>query len=402
MRWFDYSQRSSSMPKPIISLIFGMLSIYDHADLSSVSRLMNQISSLPASSYGFLRLRASFVSECCNNRAYLFNWTHDLAAIPSLGGRVLGCHIRTRRVIIRQHIDSEKFQAFNAALKTLQELKWCSHLRWHLNGFDLTSISGMTSLQHLNIEWGGGGIFTIPLESLPSLTSLSSLKASFANLAKIPNPLLLHHLAITEIFDWSSKDDGIEASFTQLFRFKSLHTLQLGGTSDQYLISRSRLTALLASLTQLQRLCISSIEPLSTTELKESPTTWFGSIPLSLNDITYFQRDGDLTSLLGFPSLSKLELYWPCSNWNEVVELLAPKLVSLTFPGVRSFGEVLPSIAKCTRLTSLIINNASGANVVNFNELKALPLKKLDWHVSFDGNILLRLFIAQSIKRLHF
>jgi hypothetical protein len=42
---------SSSLPQTIISFIFSLLSIYDHADLSQVSKLMNQISALPSSSY---------------------------------------------------------------------------------------------------------------------------------------------------------------------------------------------------------------------------------------------------------------------------------------------------------------------------------------------------------------
>jgi hypothetical protein len=47
---FDFNRLSSLMPQAIIRSIFNMLSIYDHADLSSVSQFICQIARLPASS----------------------------------------------------------------------------------------------------------------------------------------------------------------------------------------------------------------------------------------------------------------------------------------------------------------------------------------------------------------
>jgi hypothetical protein len=67
----------------------------------------------------------------------------------------------------------------------------------------------------------------------------------------------------------------------------------------------------MSSVTQLQRLSIGYID-LSEEDLKESPSTLFGSIPLSLIEICYYRDDAaDMTSLLAFPSLTKLQLYSP-------------------------------------------------------------------------------------------
>jgi hypothetical protein len=142
------------------------------------------------------------------------------------------------------------------ALKSLERTKWCTQFHWCANyEFDASLISALTSLRHLNIENHEDDDNTkLPLESFPKLTSLAINMFSLALLAKIQNPLLLHHLAINEIEDWHK--DG---NFAELLRFKSLHTLRLSGDTKRYPINRLRMSALMSSLTQLQRLSIYSI-----------------------------------------------------------------------------------------------------------------------------------------------
>jgi hypothetical protein len=341
------------------------------------------------------------------NRANVFNWSdgrNDLVILNALG-RVLHHHIRTTRVTIRHEVGKDKFMAFHKSFESLKEMKWCTHLNWYIriyvDGLDLSSMSGMTSLQQLTLDCLGGTWNTpwmkdqskLPLECLPSLTSLTIRGLELTHLAKIQNPLLLCHLDISYIYDWRAENhvtsvplqwSGI-GSFAELLRFKSLHTLRLGSDGKFYRISRLRMRALLASLTHLQRLSIDAFEPLSILEMKESPSTWFGPIPLSLNDIRYFQREADLTSLLAFPSLTKLQLWSP--EWHHLVKL-APKLLSLTLCNLGMLpSKGLLSIGKCTRLTSLILGEGNARGFFNLKELKALSLKKLTWHnVDSHGN----------------
>jgi hypothetical protein len=313
----------------------------------------------------------------------VFHWSHNRAEKRTSHelGRQLHRHIRTTHVIIYRW--SESINAFNASLKSLRELKWCTHLSWCvLDRLDLSPVSGMTSLQHLDIN-----LLThlrdeykpkLPLDCLPNLTTLTINRMDLADLKKIPNPPLLQHLAIWDMYDWNLEDDDIRR-FTHLLQFNSLRTLRLGHNDKQfYNISRLDMIALMSSLTQLQRLSIESIESLSPMEMKKSPSTWFGTIPPTLNDIRYFQPDPDLTPLLAFPSLTKLELTWPASHWDDFIKL-APKLVSLTFPHVDFSEAALTTIGKCTRLTSLIIDGGRAFDGFNLTQWRALPLKKLTW-----------------------
>jgi hypothetical protein len=283
------------------------------------------------------------------------------------------------------HMRNLGINGLQSITKSLGELKWCTHFDWLIYyRFDISSISGMTSLQHLNVDGYDGDASKFPLECFPNLKHFTINVFTLAHLVKIPNPLLLRHLAITIIPDWCTEvtSDNM-GPFAELLRFKSLQTLQLGDSP----MSRSHMSLIMSSLTQLQRLSIDSIEALSPIELKESPSsTWFGTIPPTLNEICYFQYDANLTPLLAFPSLTKLQLNGPQTSWDDLIEL-APKLLSLTLDDVSLEEDGVKSIGKCTRLTSLVINDGRTWDLFNLNEWKSLSLKQLTWtSVHSEGN----------------
>jgi hypothetical protein len=305
-------------------------------------------------------------------------------------GRLLRRHIHTRSSIIYQDISKYNFDATNTAVQSLKELKWCTHLNWRVKSYwrgsdeprlDISPIGHLISLQQLHIELSDGDEAELPLECLPHLTSLTINQLSLAQLAKIPNPLLLHTLSIAEICDWDEvEDDDDYSTFAELLSFQSLRILRLGDNGKQsHHLNRSHISALMLSLTQLQRLCIDPIA-LSPTELKQSPSALFGSIPSTLNEIRYVQHyKGTLTPLLAFPSLTKLELKNPSSSsWVDLVEL-APRLVSLKLETVSFDEKSLRFISQCTRLTSLNIDYGTALKLLNWDEWKALPLKVLKW-----------------------
>jgi hypothetical protein len=386
------------MPQTLISIIFSMLSIYDHADLSSVSRLMNRVSILPTSTLELYHnlTHSPFVCFVMNQgllpqygfiySSHVFNWTNTRWGKEKheLDQQLLR-HRRTRSVIIHR-------RAFHQPLKSLNELKWCTQLNWHVEYLlDLSSISGMISLQQLNLNYYKGDPSSIPLEYLPNLTSLTLRKCRLIHLAKIPNPLLLHHLAIAEISDWYS--DGTAAQppyigsrFPEILRFISLRTLRLSRDANdfqQHRMDRLRMAALMSSLTQLQQLGIDSFEPLSEIEKNEPPSTWFGTIPLSLNEISYYEPTRDLTPFLAFPSLTKLELFQSDYNWDSLSEL-APNLLSLALRNIND--ATFKIISKCTRLTSLIIVGGTISKLPNLDQLTSLPLKQLTLtNIDSDG-----------------
>jgi hypothetical protein len=325
-----------------------------------------------------------------------WNATNNREMVAALG-HILRRHVRTRRINIPPLNNPRFIELFNKSLESLKELKWCTHFNCtFLYGIDFSSISGMTSLQHLNIESQVSDGSSLPLECLPNLTSVAIV--NLADLAKIQNPLLLHHLDISVMETWDKEGivepSDIHSQFVQLLRFKSLRTLRIGDHS----INRLQMRALMSSLTQLQQLSIYSIE-LSEEDLKESPSAWFGSIPLSLIEIRCSQSTVDLTPLLAFPSLTKLELDRP--NLKGLVEVTR-KLISLVLSGPM-LDHVVTSIGyNCPRLTSLMI--CGGTNFSNLDKLKSLPLKRLALHyVRFGGNFLsfvyVYTFTCQMIRK---
>jgi hypothetical protein len=206
----------------------------------------------------------------------VFDWSHDKIDQRSAQelGHMLRRHSHTKRVIIRQAAYSvASMKVVNESLKPLHEFKWCTHLNWRLGeGIQVSPIAGMTSLQELELQFTSD-ISKLPLECFPHLTSLTVKGLSLANLAKIQNPLLLRYLNIERINDWYRGEAALSGSpFAELFRFKSLHTLRL--ITSGYM-SQMRFSSLMSSLTQLQRLCIHSVDSLSEEGL---PSTWFGPL----------------------------------------------------------------------------------------------------------------------------
>jgi hypothetical protein len=101
------------MPQTLISEIFSMLSICEHADLSSVSRLLNQVSAFPTSSYGSYSCCSFIPSSRHHNvicySSHVLNWSNKTAAKPSHElGRQLRRHIRTRSVIIKAKLCNQR------------------------------------------------------------------------------------------------------------------------------------------------------------------------------------------------------------------------------------------------------------------------------------------------------
>jgi hypothetical protein len=340
------------------------------------------------------------------------NWTdyfYEDKQLLKFGG-ILRRHCRATTVKIRCDPNDTQIRLLNDSMKSLTELKWCTHLYWipPPPSINTSYIGSMTSLRVLYMDQYGGDSqmawqddeSQLPLECLPDLESLTMKGLSLNHLSRIRNPLKLHTLAITNIYDWNGSDEVFHA----LLRFTALRTLRLGRTGEQYHI-RQRLAALMLRLTQLQRLCIDPIAPsLSKHELKLSPSSWgLGTPPSSLTDIRYYEPDGDLSPLLVFGSLSKLELDNPQHNWKGLKKL-APQLISLTLGSVILSTEALESIATCTRLTSLRINGGNTSGLFNLDVWKHLPLKTLMWHnVGSRGNLNKRpssIWLYESICKL--
>jgi hypothetical protein len=95
----------------------------------------------------------------------MFNWSFDRGTDESLHalGHLFRSHVRTTRVDIRQPT-YESVLVFNKSLKPLNKMKWCTHLKLQIGcRVDISPISGMISLQHLDLEFGGNEL-KVPLE----------------------------------------------------------------------------------------------------------------------------------------------------------------------------------------------------------------------------------------------
>jgi hypothetical protein len=268
----------------------------------------------------------------------------------------------------------------------------------------------------LRHNWGD-----ISLSTLASLTYLNVQSISSVALLSLPNPLLLTHLRVDDLIDYERDsevkrdpdsnlpgpmDSHVLAVWSSsLCRFGGLIALQLGGDAGK--LTRVQLTLLLQSLNSLvlKELNCSIVVPLpevwgppnamSVRRRIPQPALPQVMLPPSTHPCITHVRYGRSNTMIGdlrwmsFPALTALELHCFSDNWPQLLGQFAPQLRDLTLHQVDFINEtngkasdVIESVAACTNLTSLCINDCD-EDGWNIRAWKHLLLRRFMSHMEW-------------------